>query len=248
MARRPKAPWVPEVSLEDLSPQQRQIWDLAKQGLTAAGIARQIGATVEVVKKQLKRIRIKGTRDLNTESRSVFRAHHLPEEDPDAIEEIISTVLTADHLTLQAKAEMLTQSGYFSCRALAEHLGTSRDSVYTMRTRMRQRAAKGRAVRRLATEDELAAFSVKPPEEPSMIANLTYEVYVMHGDSCSPEAWAAKRLLAALGGGSPQIRQLALSDRAQILKRLLAERKGLMKLVGRNVYWLVRDVLEQEFV
>ncbi|MGB9887764.1 MAG: helix-turn-helix domain-containing protein [Moorellales bacterium] len=250
MARRPKAPWVPEVSLEELSPQQKAIAELIEKGKTVNEIAAELGVGERTIRKQLERIRkaIMTTRDLNTESRPVSHAHRPPEEDPYAIEEIISTVLTADHLSLQAKTEMLTQFGHFSCRALAEHLGTTRDSVYTMRTRMRAALARGKTVRRMATAEEIAALSAKSAEDPSVVAGLAYEVYVIHGDSLSPDAQAARKLLAAVGGGGPQIRKIAFSDRARMLKRLLAERKRLMKVVGRNVYWLVRDVLEQEFV
>jgi hypothetical protein len=244
VARRPKAPWVPEVEPEGLSPQQRQIWNLAKQGLTAAEIARQIGATEEVIKKQLKRIRIKGTEDVNKNCQQVSYAHR-PEEE---LDEDLTEIISSEHLSLQHKVKLLNETGRISMRAMAEHLGTSYGAVRVMRWRLQREAKRSRTVKRRLAAEEMAALPGRPAEEPAVVRSMAYEVYVIHADSVSPAAQAARRLLAALGGGGPQIRQLAFSDRAQILKRLLAERKGLMKLVGKNVYWLVRDVLEQEFV
>ncbi|MGB9886688.1 MAG: hypothetical protein ACPLRW_06790 [Moorellales bacterium] len=244
MARRPKAPWVPEVEPEGLSPQQKRIWNLAKQGLTAAEIARRIGATEEVVKKQLKRIRIKGTEDVNKNCQQVSYAHR-PEEE---LDEDLAEIISSEHLSLQHKVKLLNETGRLSMRAMAEHLGTSYGAVRVMRWRLQREAKRTRTVKRRLAAEEMAALPGRPAEEPAVVRSMAYEVYVIHADSVSPAAQAARRLLAALGGGGPQIRQLAFSDRAQILKRLLAERKGLMKLLGKNVYWLVRDVLEQEFV
>lgn len=237
MARRPKAPLVPEVEPEGLSPQQKQVWQLARQGFTVEEIATKLNTSNKMVRLQLHRMRIMISKGVNKNPEQVSYAL-----DPAQKYQILSS-----DISFQEKVEILSRTGHMSSRAIAEHIGSTPGSVRVMRTRMRYSARKGRVTKREASQEEIAVLANKVRPEPEIVASLTYEAY-MQDDPLSPQAMAVRRLLAAVGGGGPQIRQIAFRDRARKLKKLLAERKGLLKAFGRSAAVLVQDIIANEFV
>ncbi|MBC7077483.1 MAG: hypothetical protein H5T92_04140, partial [Synergistales bacterium] len=234
MARTPRAPRVPEVEPEGLTRQQKEIWALAKEGKTVREIAATLKTSEDTVYKQLRQII--GRKSVNKKTLAVKRAL-----------ETLSDSLPPN-LSKQETVELLTRTGHFSARAIAEHIGTTPGAVRVMK--VRSKAAQGRPGRvtvRQASREELE-ISAGIAIDSTFLPSLLYQAYVDAVDRAPAEVREAQRLLAALGAGGAAIREIAFADRRRHLNALIAQDKRLIKAFACDDLALIEDVIEQEFL
>lgn len=241
MARKPRAPLVPEVEPQGLTRQQREIWRLAREGKTSKEIAAAVGTSHEMVRLQLHRMRILLSRGVNKVTRPVSYALNPVEEDVQA--ELVSAAAT-----MQEKVEILSRTGKYSDREIAERIGSTHGAVRVMKSRMKNHLPRrARVIRRWAAQGDTKTTVTSAPADLGLLSRLAYEAFVA-GDPRSPQTMQARRLLAALGAGGPGVRRLAFSDRAKDLRKLLNQRSRPMRVLSRATAAMVRDVIEAEFV
>lgn len=236
MARVPRAPLVPEVEPERLSRQQREIWRLAREGKTVKEIAQALRISAVSVKTHLHYIRIKFTQD--TQKRL-------------AVKRALKTLSdnSFPDLTKQETVELLTRTGHFSARAVAEHIGSTPGAVRVMKLRAKAAQERpGRVITRQASREELNFSTATAIDDTSFLPSLLYEAYVDAVDRAPAEVREAQRLLAALGAGGAVIREIAFADRRRHLNALIAQDKRLIKAFARDDLALIEDVIEQEFL
>lgn len=235
VAKTPRAPRVPEVEPEGLTRQQREIWRLAREGKVVKEIAASLKTSEDTIYKQLRQII--GRKSVNKKTLAVKR-----------VLETLSNNIPPD-LSKQETVELLTRTGHFSARAVAEHIGSTPGAVRVMKLRAKAAQERpGRVITRQASAEELKRKAETGAGDVSFLPSLLYRAYVDAADRAPAEIRETQRLLAALGAGGAAIREIAFRDRKMHLNALIAQERRLLKAVDSGDLVLVADIVEEEFI
>ncbi|MGB9661910.1 MAG: helix-turn-helix transcriptional regulator [Moorellaceae bacterium] len=222
--------------MQQLSSQQRQIWQLHEQGYGAKRIAKILGISVDQVKVQLRRVKAKvegGNKNINNLAPGVNRAL-------EGLEEMLPKLETR-----ASQIDFLTTKGYRPGE-IAELLGTTLNAVRVQKYRNKQQSFRGGIKRSFLTREQLEALPGTNIRLDLDLARLLYLAFVQ-SDNLDLRTLA---FLGTQGLGGWQAKKIVLTKRAGVLKALAVsgrEKGRVIRITNKKGPWweMIKDLVER---